>query len=488
MLFADGFKDFLESSEFYDVELVTERRTYKVHKLMLMYSSEFFAKLLTSKFKESTQQRIEIKFEDSEDLFPEILNFIYSGLIDINEQNAIPLLALADQLLINSLISKTSDFILNCITQANAIMILESSLQFNVSEIVEKCVDIVAKNFWHYTDTDWNFVPPKVFLKLLHQEYLTIKDEYTLYKIIRSYVSYHQKTLSQEDITKFMESIRFRWIECEDLKKIQCDSLVPENLIIEALFARLQSHESPGKPTDLSNTRLKPRAKFGKQFEYKYDFDENGILFWIATKGKKSPWQNPHLKKLIKVTAPSNNIIKGHPSELVSRNPSELWTGDVPASWFAIDLGESRTIIPTHYRLYSLVSLVAKNVIIFKNVFHKINFFILKLRFYFFIIKALRHGANYKGDSLRNWDLQGSNDGINWVVLKRHTNDASLKNGKFATQTWKIEKADTDFRYLRILQTGHNSSSHNFLVLSGIEFYGDLYEFDVSHRRLTSNN
>eukprot|EP01095_Lingulamoeba_sp_RSL-Kostka_P013508 TRINITY_DN5622_c1_g1_i1.p1 TRINITY_DN5622_c1_g1~~TRINITY_DN5622_c1_g1_i1.p1 ORF type:complete len:451 (+),score=133.97 TRINITY_DN5622_c1_g1_i1:132-1484(+) len=450
MLFADGFKDFLESSEFYDVELVTERRTYKVHKLMLMYSSEFFAKLLTSKFKESTQQRIEIKFEDSEDLFPEILNFIYSGLIDINEQNAIPLLALADQLLINSLISKTSDFILNCITQANAIMILESSLQFNVSEIVEKCVDIVAKNFWHYTDTDWNFVPPKVFLKLLHQEYLTIKDEYTLYKIIRSYVSYHQKTLSQEDITKFMESIRFRWIECEDLKKIQCDSLVPENLIIEALFARLQSHESPGKPTDLSNTRLKPRAKFGKQFEYKYDFDENGILFWIATKGKKSPWQNPHLKKLIKVTAPSNNIIKGHPSELVSRNPSELWTGDVPASWFAIDLGESRTIIPTHY--------------------------------------TLRHGANYKGDSLRNWDLQGSNDGINWVVLKRHTNDASLKNGKFATQTWKIEKADTDFRYLRILQTGHNSSSHNFLVLSGIEFYGDLYEFDVSHRRLTSNN
>jgi hypothetical protein len=31
------------------------------------------------------------------------------------------------------------------------------------------------------------------------------------------------------------------------------------------------------------------------------------------------------------------------------------------------------------------------------------------------------------------------------------------------------------FRHFRILQTGHNSSNHNFLVLSGIEIYGELY-------------
>ena len=46
----------------------------------------------------------------------------------------------------------------------------------------------------------------------------------------------------------------------------------------------------------------------------------------------------------------------------------ELWTADVPASWICIDLGERRGVVPTYY--------------------------------------TLRHGGNYKGDSLRHWDLQ----------------------------------------------------------------------------------
>ena len=108
---------------------------------------------------------------------------------------------------------------------------------------------------------------------------------------------------------------------------------------------------------------------------------------------------------------------------------------------------------------------------------------------------TLRHGGNYRADSLRNWDfqvatlrrsiachscadanctLQGSSNGNDWALLRRHTNDCSL-DGPFATNTWNID-TDKPYRFFRILQTGHNSASHNFLVVSGIELYGDLYE------------
>ncbi len=33
---------------------------------------------------------------------------------------------------------------------------------------------------------------------------------------------------------------------------------------------------------------------------------------------------------------------------------------------------------------------------------------------------SLRHGGNYAGDGLRNWDLQASVDGINWILLRRY--------------------------------------------------------------------
>ena len=113
---------------------------------------------------------------------------------------------------------------------------------------------------------------------------------------------------------------------------------------------------------------------------------------------------------------------------------------DVPSSWFALDLGDGRSVIPTSY--------------------------------------TLRHGANYRADALRNWDFQGSIDGVTWTMLRRHKNDASLNSG-FATRTWPVPNQAQAYRYFRILQTGHNSSNHNFLLLSGIELHGELFADDV---------
>ena len=57
---------------------------------------------------------------------------------------------------------------------------------------------------------------------------------------------------------------------------------------------------------------------------------------------------------------------------------TELWTKDVPASWFCIDLGEKRKANPTYYTLV--------------------------------------HGGNYEADILRTWYFQGSNDGYKKIT------------------------------------------------------------------------
>lgn len=30
------------------------------------------------------------------------------------------------------------------------------------------------------------------------------------------------------------------------------------------------------------------------EFSYEFDFDENGVMFYLGTYGKKMPWKNPH--------------------------------------------------------------------------------------------------------------------------------------------------------------------------------------------------
>jgi len=135
----------------------------------------------------------------------------------------------------------------------------------------------------------------------------------------------------------------------------------------------------------------------------------------------------------------SSSVGRGNPVSILDKISTEFWTSDVPASWIQVGLGSTRSLCPNYY--------------------------------------TLRHGSNSKSDALRNWTLQGSVNGKDWVVLKRHINDMAL-NSNFATASFPIADCKQSFHYFRVLQTGHNSSYTNYLSLSGFELYGDLTEQD----------
>jgi hypothetical protein len=129
-----------------------------------------------------------------------------------------------------------------------------------------------------------------------------------------------------------------------------------------------------------------------------------------------------------------SSVERGTPQDLCEVEPHELWTKDVPASWsslltprYQIDL-KNRYVVPTAY--------------------------------------TLRHGMSTKADFIRAWDLQGSKDGMNWDLINRHRQDEALEEG-FGSHTWQLPPVKTSYKIFRVLQTGKNSSNHNFLCLSG---------------------
>lgn len=99
----------------------------------------------------------------------------------------------------------------------------------------------------------------------------------------------------------------------------------------------------------------------------------------------------------------------------------------------AVDLGEGRVLAPSHYCLRSHCH------------------------------------TNHK---LRTWELQGSDDGENWTVLRRHDNDRALGNEANSTASWPLDTAGQEFRHFRIQQKNENSTGQHFLTCGGIELYG----------------
>mmetsp|Transcript_26569 Transcript_26569/g.23390 ORF Transcript_26569/g.23390 Transcript_26569/m.23390 type:complete len:154 (+) Transcript_26569:2-463(+) len=93
---------------------------------------------------------------------------------------------------------------------------------------------------------------------------------------------------------------------------------------------------------------------------------------------------------------------------------------------------------------------------------------------------TLRHEASPSNEGhLRNWQLQGSNDGDGdlWDTLINHENDESL-NEPDATKTWTIPNITTFYQHFRLRMTGVTSSQRWYLCCSGFEIYGEIRRKD----------
>ena len=186
-------------------------------------------------------------------------------------------------------------------------------------------------------------------------------------------------------------------------------------------------------------------------FKYTYDFDENGALYFLGTKGKRHQYRNPHEINMVKAFASS--ISKGQVSDFVGRNLVNLRTENEENSFFGVDLGSNRTLVPTAYSI---------------------------------------RNRNSSSHVMLCWNLEASNDRINFEILDTrifsNTNnpkihqklekERNLLKEPGCTSTWGISKKVRErfpdgFRYFLIKQIDKNSNGSYNLAISGFELYGE---------------
>ena len=74
-----------------------------------------------------------------------------------------------------------------------------------------------------------------------------------------------------------------------------------------------------------------------------------------------------------------------------------------------------------------------------------------------------------------NWKVEGSNDSIKWTLLDEKTNEQSLNNAN-ASNTFTITNSSQNkyFRYIKISETGYESSGMYYMTMSAVEFFGEF--------------
>ena len=195
--------------------------------------------------------------------------------------------------------------------------------------------------------------------------------------------------------------------------------------------------------TDSEGTlRFRERSPTGSvNLVYMYDGDNNGVFQFIGTQYGTAPWINPVASGLISISSSSPPGRFCDPRALVGRNFSSLN--------FAGPRRSSRGGMESWWEIRLQHGLRCTRYVV-------------------------RHDGS--GDHLRNWAFQGSADGICWVTLDEHTNDATIRmSAQWAS--WPVrDSRRRKFRHFRILLTAPNPAAPNpmHLSLDHVELYGEF--------------
>lgn len=197
------------------------------------------------------------------------------------------------------------------------------------------------------------------------------------------------------------------------------------------------------------------------EFIYKYDFDDNGIFYYLGSWGKTKKWINPYILKLVDVKFSSIGV-GASIQDFIGRECVNCCTKNEKNAFMQFDLGEGKSLFPSCYTIRNRPSrkYVLMNWILEASINNK-EWFILDKRIY------LTEDSNFNS-------------------LMENEREELVEKGQ--TSTWGIDSENVEFvlndlnrkskseikgfRHFRLTQLMKNSDGEYNLCLSGMELYG----------------
>ena len=178
-----------QQSYFCNITLIAkEGNEFKAHRNVLSAASPFFSKLLQSEMKE--EEEGVIRFEEiSKSILSDVLEFIYTGSVEVDEKNAWDLIIAADYLLLESLKIISGRFLEKQMTTCNCISTFHFAERYRCEELVLRSTKFIQDNFTSVAKSDefLNLEAEEVE-KWISSENILVAAEEDVFRIILNWI------------------------------------------------------------------------------------------------------------------------------------------------------------------------------------------------------------------------------------------------------------------------------------------------------------
>ncbi|KAJ5067352.1 pep-cterm sorting domain-containing protein [Anaeramoeba ignava] len=254
-----------EDESYFDFEIICEQNqvSFKTHKSILSSRSYYFKTLFKSKMKEFQENKMILK-DVSSPILSSILNYFYSGKIEINLENAIQILIFSSKYLIDELIEISSNFIKKHLQIETIVDILKLSETMNLNQLLDSCYQFISENFDKFIKTPFFLELEENHLNFILLNYEIPISEFELFQSIIKWGK-HKSNINQEkdnqklkkkekekfqdQISNIIHKIRFIDFSKQELEDILKEDLIPIQISQKLIY--FQILQNPKNETKL---------------------------------------------------------------------------------------------------------------------------------------------------------------------------------------------------------------------------------------------
>ncbi|XP_065069986.1 kelch-like protein 20 isoform X2 [Rhopilema esculentum] len=228
-----------EQDELCDVTLCIGASRVLAHRVVLAGSSPYFRAMFTNGLMESKQG--EIVFQDMDEIvFKNIIDYFYTGRIEINDINVQDLISISGLLQLRRIQEACCEFMKRQINTNNCLGIAAFADAHSCIELASSADSFARSHFSDVVQTEeFMMISQSQLLRLIADDGLNVHSEERVFEAVLAWVKY-DTTNREEFVSELFEHVRFPLLSAEFLlERVAPEDIMRENescykLLIEA--------------------------------------------------------------------------------------------------------------------------------------------------------------------------------------------------------------------------------------------------------------
>ena len=245
---------------FCDLKILIAGKIINVHRSVLVATCPYFSSMYSSNMVESKSNQVELHCA-SPSAIQKLVDFMYSGEIEISKDNVQDILKGADHLLLEEVKEFCSEFLFETLTPGNCLQMKQLADIYCLKGLSEKCVHFGQMNVEAVVKSDEILnVPFEALYNWLSDDHLHVENEEELFKLIVKWTK-HKIEERHGHFPKLMAHIHLIQMEPQFVvETVEKEPLVKENSVCKDFLMEVMRHRfSPATNLPLS-PRTCPRA------------------------------------------------------------------------------------------------------------------------------------------------------------------------------------------------------------------------------------